>query len=492
MSQVSSYTQANGSGNVVRTGFNAIIAALLTKAGGSVTPTEISQFMDFIDTSGANPIWKVRNEANSAFIDLAEFVGGNIRLFSDGGAIPSVASANTFTADQTVKLAAAVGQMIVGSALSSGIPTRIPMIGHSSTAAQRIYAQIEADIETNTDGNEDGRMLLSLIRGGIVSEIMRLGAGVQIGSPAGGLPGNGILNAEGLEIGGTDILATITAASNSAWSTVTLSSGANNLNLASFRNYDITLDSADVTLNFQNPTTQIGRMGLIRLNNTSGGDRTVTLSNANSVEIGGGFTTDGTTVVNAASEKYLLFMVKSTTLAYVFEFVGETAQTGNGFSSFVQFDLTSAQSGDALQRLQAISDGETQRVVVHNVFPTNNVDDDLFVRVATSGTLLIPGSGTYDSRGDTFQGSQPFEGIAIADCNDINVRIHGEFTVRREGTQLWCNSGLTSNRLASAGVSSHKSGGSFWGDTFTHWTLDFETTNNPATGSQWTVYRDIS
>jgi hypothetical protein len=492
MSQVSDFATANGSGLQVRTGFNNVNAAIVTKNSGSVAPTDIEPYMSWFDTAPANAEWNVRNGANAAWIKLAEEIGGNLRLFSDGAAIPSVGAANIFTADQKIRLAAAIGQMIMGSQLTTGIASRLSMIGNNSAAAETIYAKLEADIESNSAGAEAGRLLLSLIRGGSQQEILRLGSGVQLGSPAGGLKGLGSLNLESLFIENVDINTAIAAASNAAWQTATHSTSPQNLNLSTFRNFDLTISTIDVTLNFLTPTTQIGRVGLIRLNNTSGGDRTITLSNANSVEIAGGFTTDGTTIVSSGQEKWLLFIAKSATLVNVFEFVGETVVSGNGFSSFVQYDLTAGESSDALLRLQAISDGETQRVVVHDLFGVLNQDDDLLVRVATVGSLLLPGAGTYDSRGDTWNGSHPKIGIAIADVDSNSIHVHGEFTVRRTGTTLWVNSGLNSGRLSSAGKSTHKSGGTFFGDSFTHWTLDLEDTNNPASGSKWTVYRDVA
>ena len=496
MSQVSSFTQANGSGNVVRSGFNAINDAQVTKNSGSVTPTDLKRYMDFVDDAPADSEWNVRNGANSAFIKFAEFVGGNIRLFSDGAAIPSVGAANVFTADQTIRLAAAVGQLLLGSQLSSGIAARLAMRGHSSTAAERIYAQIEADIESNTNGSEDGRLLLSLIRGGIPTEIMRLGAGVQVGSPTGGLPGAGLVNAEGFEIEGVDILTTIAAASSATWSTATFSSGANNLDLSSFRNFDLTLDSADVTLNFLTPTNQIGRMGLIRLNNTSGGDRTVTLSNANSVEIGGGFTTDGTTVVSSGTERYLLFVVKSTVLAYVFEFVGESgAAAGVGHSSIEQFDLTSAQSADPLLRLQPIADGETQRVVLHDVGKVDNNDHRLLVRAATASAVLAPGTGAYKTQGSFGNSGPADDGIAVGRLLENLDRTFGELLIRRTNSTLWVHANSAGLEFQSAGADPtdvYHTTGTFGGDTFDRWVLDFISSDNPSSGSTFTVYRDIA
>jgi len=496
MSQVADFSVANGSGLQVRSGLNAVSDAIVSKSSGSVAPTDLQAYMSWFDTSGANAIWNIRNGANSAWIQLAEEIGSNLRLSSDGASIPSVGAANTFTADQKIRLAAALGQLLLGGQVTSGIASRLAMIGNNSGAAETIYAKLEADIETNSAGNESGRLLASLIRGGSQQEILRLGDGVQIGSPTGGLKGLGTLNlAGGLYINNVDILTTIAAASAASWETSTHTTSPQDMNLASNRNYDLTFSAGDITLNFDNPTSQIGRFGLIRLNNTSGGDRTITFSNANSVEIGGGFTTDGTKVVSTGAEVFLLYIVKSATLVYLFEFVGETVVSGNGFSSFVQWDLTTGEAADPLQRLQAISDGETQRVVIHELTMNASGERRALIRASDGVAVHAPGSGTYKGTSDIGGSAGSDAGIAIGQLGETADKLFGELLIRRTNSTLWVKGLTTRLEYGASGGDANgvwETAGLFFGDTITHWVPAFVSSVQPASGSKFTVFRDVA
>jgi hypothetical protein len=50
----------------VRADINGNLAALFSNSSGSTAPTPTVAFMDWIDTSGTNPVWKKRNAANNA------------------------------------------------------------------------------------------------------------------------------------------------------------------------------------------------------------------------------------------------------------------------------------------------------------------------------------------------------------------------------------------------------------------------------------------
>lgn len=60
----------NASGRIVRKDLNEALQALVTKCSGPVEPEVTKQFQNWIDTSGAFPIWKLRNANNDGWIIL--------------------------------------------------------------------------------------------------------------------------------------------------------------------------------------------------------------------------------------------------------------------------------------------------------------------------------------------------------------------------------------------------------------------------------------
>ena len=107
----------------VRSDINSNLAALFSNSSGNVAPTVTVAHMDWIDTSGADPVWKKRNAANNGWITIGtvktsalEFSGANTLpaqsgnsgkyLTTDGttatwAAIPLGASVTVFTASGT-------------------------------------------------------------------------------------------------------------------------------------------------------------------------------------------------------------------------------------------------------------------------------------------------------------------------------------------------------------------------------------------------------
>jgi len=79
-------TVQNDTFPTVRADINNNLAALFTNNSGSSAPSVTVAYMDWIDTSGANPIWKKRNAANNAWITLGT-ISGNTLAFE--GTLPS-------------------------------------------------------------------------------------------------------------------------------------------------------------------------------------------------------------------------------------------------------------------------------------------------------------------------------------------------------------------------------------------------------------------
>jgi hypothetical protein len=70
----------------VRADINNNLAALFTNSSGGTAPTVTVAYMDWIDTSGTDPVWKKRNAANNAWITLGT-ISGNAIAFE--GTLPS-------------------------------------------------------------------------------------------------------------------------------------------------------------------------------------------------------------------------------------------------------------------------------------------------------------------------------------------------------------------------------------------------------------------
>ena len=79
-------TVQNATFPTVRADINNNLAALFTDSSGATAPTVTVAFQDWIDISGANPLWKKRNAANNAWITLGTITGSAIAF---EGTLPS-------------------------------------------------------------------------------------------------------------------------------------------------------------------------------------------------------------------------------------------------------------------------------------------------------------------------------------------------------------------------------------------------------------------
>jgi hypothetical protein len=79
-------TVQNATFPTVRADINNNLAALFTDSSGATAPTVTAAFQDWIDTSGASPLWKKRNAANNAWITLGTI---NASTIAFEGTLPS-------------------------------------------------------------------------------------------------------------------------------------------------------------------------------------------------------------------------------------------------------------------------------------------------------------------------------------------------------------------------------------------------------------------
>lgn len=73
-------TVQNATFPTVRADINNNLAALFSDSSGNGAPTVTVAFQDWIDTSGADAVWKKRNAANNAWLTVATFLGSGLSL----------------------------------------------------------------------------------------------------------------------------------------------------------------------------------------------------------------------------------------------------------------------------------------------------------------------------------------------------------------------------------------------------------------------------
>jgi hypothetical protein len=73
-------TVQNATFPTVRADINSNLAALFSDSSGNGAPTVTVPFQNWIDTSGANAVWKKRNAANNAWLTVATFLGPGLSL----------------------------------------------------------------------------------------------------------------------------------------------------------------------------------------------------------------------------------------------------------------------------------------------------------------------------------------------------------------------------------------------------------------------------
>jgi hypothetical protein len=155
---------------------NAIIEALNSMNSAVGLPPITFPFMlrGALDTS-PNEI-QIRNPSDNAFLKLAEITDSAITMFSNGAAVPSLGTEQTFTANQNVDRSGAAGVFTVGSDLSAGVSGRLDFRAHNSVGANVSGVQLACTVENNAQGAEDFFLDVQVVRGGSTQTVARLGS----------------------------------------------------------------------------------------------------------------------------------------------------------------------------------------------------------------------------------------------------------------------------------------------------------------------------
>ena len=139
--------------------------------------------------------------------------GTNMVMISPVAGLAQTTVANTFTADQTIvstDAGAAVGPRLIldrdsASPAANDVIGGVDFQGNDSGASNETYARIQGIILDPTAASEDSQVTILTENAGALAARITVGQGLQIGSPTGGDPGAGKLNASALQMAGQEI-----------------------------------------------------------------------------------------------------------------------------------------------------------------------------------------------------------------------------------------------------------------------------------------------
>lgn len=180
------------SGLGFRQELNPILESLLTLNASTSLPPVTFPFMLRVNETPTPDELEIRNPANTSFIKWGEITDTAVTLFSNGAAVPSLATAQTFTQPQTIDTSGVAGSLTVASDQSSGIVARIPMIGHNSVGSNVTGVNLVCRVVINTSGSEDFNFEVEVVRGGSTVTLATLGSFSDFRRSGGG----GILDAD--------------------------------------------------------------------------------------------------------------------------------------------------------------------------------------------------------------------------------------------------------------------------------------------------------
>jgi hypothetical protein len=202
-------TVQNATFPTVRADINNNLAALFTDSSGATAPTVTAAFQDWIDTSGASPLWKKRNAANNAWITLGTISASTIAF---EGTLPSQSgnAGEYLTTDGTVASWASIVSGINAADVfaSSGNWTcpagvtkvLVSVIGGGGGAATRNIVGQFTNIGPSGEVGGYGAGVLTVTPGTVYT--VTVGAGGAAGTGNSGEDGSG---------GGTSTFSTISA-----------------------------------------------------------------------------------------------------------------------------------------------------------------------------------------------------------------------------------------------------------------------------------------
>jgi hypothetical protein len=155
-------TVQNATFPTVRSDINNNLAALFSDSSGNGAPTVTVAFQDWIDTSGADAVWKKRNAANNAWLTVATFLGSGLSL---GGFPPGTVMLFVQTAAPTGWTKSTTHdnkalRVVSGSVTTGGTQNFTAVLNGTVGATTLTEAQIPSHIHTYPAGLTAGGAVL--------------------------------------------------------------------------------------------------------------------------------------------------------------------------------------------------------------------------------------------------------------------------------------------------------------------------------------------
>jgi hypothetical protein len=152
-------TVQNATFPTVRSDINNNLAALFSDSSGNGAPTVTVAFQDWIDTSGADAVWKKRNAANNAWFTVATFLGSGLSL---GGFPPGTVMLFVQTAAPTGWTKSTTHdnkalRVVSGSVTTGGTQNFTAVLNGSVGATTLTVAQMPSHTHTARSGISDTR-----------------------------------------------------------------------------------------------------------------------------------------------------------------------------------------------------------------------------------------------------------------------------------------------------------------------------------------------
>ncbi len=165
MTQVTNYAVPNGPRAEVRTGINAVLAALRDGNAGNTAPLNPVPGMIWRDTSGAAPILRLRNAANDGWLALHQEIGMSATGLALAAATDPLAAqvalglAGAPTVITTTTFTVGAGQNYILNAASGTVTITLPTPSENlgrvifvANAAARILSSASANVVSLTGG----------------------------------------------------------------------------------------------------------------------------------------------------------------------------------------------------------------------------------------------------------------------------------------------------------------------------------------------------
>lgn len=151
-------TVQNATFPTVRADINNNLAALFSDSSGNGAPTVTVAFQDWIDTSGADAVWKKRNAANNAWLTVATFLGSGLSL---GGFAPGTVMLFVQTAAPTGWTKSTTHdnkalRVVSGSVTTGGTQNFTAVLNGTVNATTLTTAQIPSHTHTGRNNSAAG------------------------------------------------------------------------------------------------------------------------------------------------------------------------------------------------------------------------------------------------------------------------------------------------------------------------------------------------